>query len=204
MTFWLETAKRLDAIAQAGITFSTNPYDLERFEEIRAISHSMLNEYTGTPIERIPELFSHEVGYPTPKVDIRGIVIRENKILLVKEKLDQHWALPGGWADIGYSPREMAVKEVFEEAGLNVQAVRLLAVLDKKFHDHPPSPFHVYKFFILCQDNGGMPVPGHETFDAGFFAIDKLPPLSTERNTENQIRSMHRLSKLPVNEVLFE
>jgi ADP-ribose pyrophosphatase YjhB (NUDIX family) len=204
MIFWLETAKRLDAIAQAGLTFSTNPYDLERFQEIRAICHSMINEYTGTPLERLPELFSQEVGYPTPKVDIRAVVFRDDKILLVREKLDQRWALPGGWADIGYSPKEVAVKEVYEESGLNVHAIRLLAVLDKKFHDHPPSPFHVYKFFILCSDEGGNPVPGHETLDAGFFEIDNMPPLSFERNTEDQIRSMHHLSKYNVSEVMFE
>jgi ADP-ribose pyrophosphatase YjhB (NUDIX family) len=204
MIFWLETAKRLDAIAQAGLTYSSNVYDLERFEEIRKISHAMLHEYTGTPIEKIPELFSNVTGYQTPKVDIRGVIFRNEKILLVKEKLDSLWALPGGWADIGYSPKEMVVKEVSEEAGLVVEPTRLLAVFDMKFHDHPPSPFHIYKFFILCSDGMGNPVAGQETLDAAFFAIDSLPPLSLGRNTSKQILTMHQLSKNPDADILFD
>ena len=204
MTFWLETAKRLDAIAQAGLTFSQNPYDLERFEEIRKISHSMLHEYTGTPVEKIPGIFSNETGYPTPKVDIRGIVIRDDKLLMVREKLDGLWSIPGGWADIGYSPKEMVVKEVFEESGLKVEPVRLLAVFDKKFHDHPPGLFHVYKIFILCTDGEGSPIPGSETTDAGFFDVGDLPPLSLERNTAKQIEILYRLSKSSGNEIWFD
>jgi ADP-ribose pyrophosphatase YjhB (NUDIX family) len=204
MIFWLETAKRLDAIAQAGLAFSQNPYDLERFEEIRKISHSMLHEYTGTPIEKIKDLLSNEVFYPTPKVDIRGIVIRNDRILMVKEKPDGRWSVPGGWADIGYSPKEMVVKEVFEESGLRVEPVRLLAVFDKKFHEHPPGLFHVYKIFILCADGGGDPVPGTETTDARFFEINELPPLSLERNTVKQIDALFRLSKSSANELWFD
>ncbi len=194
MPFWLETAKRIQALAQAGLAYTTNEYDRERYEELQRIGFTMLQEYSDTPVEKIQQLFAGETGYPTPKVDIRAVVIRANTILMVQEKSDRRWALPGGWADIGYSPKEIAVKEVKEEAGLSVWPVRLLAVYDKMKHDHPPSPFHVYKIFILCEDDGDSPEPGMETIDAGFFPADQLPPLSMERNTEKQILTMFDLS----------
>ena len=204
MPFWLDTAKRLEALAQAGLAYCTNDYDRDRYEEIKRISYAMFHEYTGTPVEKIPELFSSETAYPTPKVDIRGVVLRDNKILMVREKLDGLWALPGGWADIGYSPREVAVKEVQEEAGLNVEPVRLLAVLDKKLHNHPPSPFYIYKLFILCRETGGELKAGSETLDCGFFDLQELPPLSTGRNTEKQILTMARLSEDHSAEVMLD
>jgi ADP-ribose pyrophosphatase YjhB (NUDIX family) len=204
MPFWLDTAKRIEALAQAGLAYSSNQYDIERYEELKQISYNMMQEYSGTPVDIIKDLFSGETGYPTPKVDIRGVVIRDNKILLIQEKSDHRWALPGGWADIGFSPRQVVVKEVFEEAGLKVNAERLLAVYDKNLHDHPPAAFHVYKFFILCSGAEGYPVAGSETLDAGFFPVSGLPPLSVERNTEMQIRTMFDLSRQPGAEVLFD
>lgn len=195
MPFWLETAKRIEALARAGLAYSTNSYDIERYEELQYLSHKMMQKYSGTPIEIIHDLFSGDPGYPTPKVDVRGVIIRDDKILLIQEKTDRRWALPGGWADIGFSPKQVAEKEVLEEAGLKVNASRLLAVLDKNFHEHPPAPFHVYKLFILCSERGGDPVPGSETLGAGFFPVDELPLLSIERNTEKQIREMLALSK---------
>jgi ADP-ribose pyrophosphatase YjhB (NUDIX family) len=194
---WLETAKRLEAIAQTGLTFTQNDYDRERYEEIRMIGHSIFHYYTETPVEKIHELFDREEGYPTPKVDIRGVIIRDDKILLVHEKLDNRWALPGGWADIGLTPSEVVAKEVREEAGLEVQPERLLAVLDKKMHNHPPSPLHVYKMFILCQEKGGILAAGVETLDAGFFSLNQLPVLSTDRNTHGQLAMIYDLYKHP-------
>jgi ADP-ribose pyrophosphatase YjhB (NUDIX family) len=204
MPFWLETAKRIQALAQAGLAYTTNEYDRERYEELQRIGFAMLQEYSDTPVEKIQQLFAGETGYPTPKVDIRAVVIRANTILMVQEKSDRRWALPGGWADIGYSPKEIAVKEVKEEAGLSVRPVRLLAVYDKMKHDHPPSPFHVYKIFILCEDDGDSPEPGMETIDAGFFPADQLPPLSVERNTEKQILTMFDLSADLKGSTLFD
>ena len=204
MPFWLDTAKRLEALAQAGLAYCTNEYDRDRYEELRQISLAMFHEYTGTPVEKISGLFSGEIAYPTPKVDVRGVVFRDKRILMVREKLDGLWALPGGWADIGLSPREVVVKEVHEEAGLEVEPVRLLAVLDKKLHHHPPSPFYIYKIFILCREAGGDPRAGSETLDCGFFDLHELPPLSTGRNTEQQILTMARLSENHPAEVLLD
>ncbi|HLR09021.1 MAG TPA: NUDIX hydrolase [Bacillota bacterium] len=185
---WLEWAKQLQSIAQAGLTYSKDKYDIERFEMIRDISVDMLSQQTKINKTVIKELFANETGYATPKVDVRAVVFKDNKILMVKEEDDDVWALPGGWADIGLSPSEVAVKEVQEESGFKVKATKLIGVFDKKFHSHPPSAYHVYKLFIQCEIIGGKPETGLETSAVNFFAAKELPPLSVARNTESQIR----------------
>ncbi|OIU68548.1 NUDIX hydrolase [Rossellomorea aquimaris] len=187
---WLEWAKQLQAISQAGLTYSKDVYDLERFEMIREMSVEMMAQHTGADETVILDLFANETGYATPKVDIRAVVFKEDKLLMVRETTDGDWSLPGGWGDIGLSPGEVAVKEAKEESGFDVKAVKLLGVLDKKCHPHPPSPYHVYKIFILCDIIGGQPEEGIETSAVGFFAEDELPTLSVARNTESQIRMM--------------
>lgn len=184
---WLEWAKQIQAISQAGLAYSKDMYDLERFEMLRDLSVEILSQYTGVEQEQVRSLFAGEKGYATPKVDVRAVVFRDERLLLVREKVDGDWALPGGWADIGLSPKEVAAKEVLEESGLIVEPVRLLGVLDKKFHDHPPEPWHVYKMFILCEETGGEAQAGMETMEVGFFSKDRLPPLSQGRNTLNQV-----------------
>ncbi len=134
-------------------------------------------------MEKLVDVFASEKGYQTPKVDVRGVVFRGNKILLVRETIDGRWSVPGGWADVGLTPLEVARKEVFEEAGLEVKPVRLLAVLDKMCHSHPPDMYHIYKIFILCEEQGGTLQNGMETSETGFFGLDELPPLSVPRIT---------------------
>lgn len=190
---WLIWAKQIQAISQAGLAYTKDVYDKERFEMLRAISVEILEHYTSVKMEQIRDLFANDVGYPTPKVDVRAVIFRENEILLVQEKLDGKWSLPGGWADIGLTPKEVAVKEVVEETGLQVEAVRLLGVLDKKCHDHPPSSQHVYKLFIMCEVIGGELTGGLETAQAKYFAWDALPPLSMARNTPDQIKQCFEL-----------
>lgn len=192
---WLTWAKEIQGIAQTGLTYAKDVYDIERYEALRELSVDILANYTFESKERIRLSFAKEGGYSTPKVDVRGVIFREGKILLVREKLDGNWALPGGWADIGLSPSEVAVKEIFEESGFQAEAVRLLAVLDKKFHNHPPEPYHVYKMFILCRIVGGEAAEGVETCGVGFFAEDALPELSAERNTAEQLRTMFQFLK---------
>lgn len=165
---WLDWAKEIQAISQAGLEYTRDVYDKERFEQLRELSIKIMQEYTEAGDEKIRTLFASETGYQTPKVDVRGVIFQEGKLLLVKEKADGAWALPGGWADIGLSPAEVVVKEVKEEAGYEVRATRLLAVLDKKFHNHPPSAFHVYKMFIQCDITGGTAGVGTETSAVGF------------------------------------
>lgn len=201
---WLEWTKQLQAIAQVGLTYSKDVYDLERFEEIRKISVEIMSSYTGLNEEKIKDLFANETGYATPKVDIRAVVFKENKILMVREKADGDWSLPGGWGDIGLTPSEVAIKEVKEESGFDVKAIKLLGVLDKKCHPHPPSPYHVYKMFIQCELIGGQPIKGIETSAVEFFEENHLPNLSIERNTKSQIEMMFKHQRNPDEVVYFD
>lgn len=196
---WLNIAKQLQSIAQAGLTFSDNKYDIDRYQQLKEISLRMFNEVTDIKIEKLNDIFSAEKGYQTPKVDVRGIVFRGKKILMVKETIDGLWSVPGGWADVGLTPFEVAAKEVFEEAGLVVEPERLLAVLDKRSHAHPPDLFHIYKIFILCHEKSGNLKPGMETSQVAFFGIDELPPLSTTRITTEQIEMLFDFQTHPDN-----
>ncbi|GAA0472678.1 NUDIX hydrolase [Alkalibacillus silvisoli] len=201
---WLEWAKQLQSIAQAGLTYSKDIYDIERFEMIREISSDILAQHTEIEQTVIKDLFANETGYATPKVDIRAVVFKDNKILMVKENGDGKWALPGGWGDIGLSPGEVAVNEVKEEAGYDVEVSKLISVFDKAKHDHPPSPYHVYKMFILCEIIGGQAQEGIETSAVEFFGEDELPPLSVARNTESQINIAFQHLQNPKQPVYFD
>ncbi|MED3928716.1 NUDIX hydrolase [Priestia megaterium] len=201
---WLDWAKQLQSLAQAGLAYSKDIYDVERFELIRNISVEMLSQQTGMEMTVIKDLFASETGYATPKVDIRAVIFKDNKILMVKENSDGSWSLPGGWADIGLTPSEVAVKEVKEESGFDVKAVKLLAVMDMKCHPHPPSPFHIYKMFIQCEVIGGQPMKGVETSAVEFFAENKLPPLSIARNTQTQIEMAFKHLYNPKEPVYFD
>ena len=202
---WLDIAKEIQALAQAGIEFSNNKYDIERYTQLRELSVKILHQYTGAPMEKIHNLFTNEKGYQTPKVDIRGVVFRDGKILMVRETIDGFWTLPGGWADVGYSPFEIAAKEVFEEAGLNVTPQRLLAVFDKMKHAHPPDKYHVYKLFILCKDSGQPVKSGMETTEVSWFGRDEIPSsLSIPRITAMQIQTMFAFYDNPRKDVMCD
>lgn len=192
---WLEFAKKVHAIAQTGLTFCKDKYDIERYEQLKALSFEMLGELGNTFPEVINNLFVQEKGYQTPKIDVRAVMVENEKILLVKERVDERWTLPGGWADVGLTPYENVVKETWEEAGLIVEPVKLLAVMDKKCHGHPPTPWYCYKLFVLCRRKGGELKAGMETLDVAFFERDNLPPLSIERITEGQIEIIFELLK---------
>ena len=192
---WLEISQQLQSIAQAGLTFAEGKYDLERYEQIMEMSRRIIADFTDIEYEKVKHIFSLEKGYLTPKVDVRGVVIRDNKVLLVKETIDGRWSMPGGWADVGFTPKEIAEKEVWEESGLKVKADKLLAVLDKKCHPHPPDIYYVYKMFILCHETGGELNPGMETSEVSFFDLKNLPELSEPRNTRSQIEMVFQKVK---------
>jgi ADP-ribose pyrophosphatase YjhB (NUDIX family) len=199
----------LQALAQAGLAYSTTPYDRDRYEEMRAISFELLKELTEEPLEKIIGVFASESGYPTPKVDVRAVILRDGpEVLLVQEKLDSgKWTLPGGWADVGYSPFEIAAKETYEETGLVVKPVRLLALFDKQKHPHPPEPWHAYKAFVQCEVQGGSLLQStQETVGAGWFRDDELSSLelSTGRTTASQLATMLRLASDPHSPVLCD
>lgn len=201
---WLDWAKRIQALSQSGLAFSKDLYDIERYEELRAISVEIMAEHTDLEIHTIEGLFTNETGYQTPKVDVRGVVFKNDQILMVKENHDDKWALPGGFCDIGLSPSENVVKEIKEESGYDVIPVKLIAVLDKNKHPHPPDPYHYYKIFILCEIIGGKPAIGPETNQVEFFAEYNLPALSANRNTESQIKMMFEFMRDPKREALFD
>jgi len=201
---WLEWAMRLQSIAQAGLTFGENRYDLDRYNQIRAISVEILQEYTGISYEKIKDLFTSETGYQTPKVDIRASVIRDDRILMVREKIDGAWSLPGGWADVNTSVSESAARECLEEAGAVVRPVRIIAIQQADRHYDFPYPYTVYKIFVECRLNEISFRENTETLEAGFFALDSLPQLSTERNTREQIEMCFSAEKKEVFEALFD
>lgn len=198
----LEYLKRVQALAKIGLTYAESNYDIERYEELRDSTHDLLSQVSNLELADLNFYFNKLDAYPTPKIDVRGVVMRDGKILLIQERADSKWAMPGGWCDIGHSPKENMEKEIWEEAGLRLTVKRVLAVWDKSKHDHPPAPEYVYKLNFLCEDNGESLNPGHETLAAGFFDIDDLPPLSEERNTKNQI--MRLLELVESGEVAFD
>ncbi len=194
---WLEWAQNLQAIAQAGLTYTEEPYDRERYKAIQRIAAEILADHTDASSDRIADLLAQESGYATPKIDVRGVVIQDDTILLVKERADGLWTLPGGWADVNESPRQCVEKEIWEESGYEATAVKLLAVYDRNQHPHPPIPWHTYKLFFLCRLDGGAPAHSLETNGVGFFLEDALPPLSISRITPEQITRMFDHARHP-------
>lgn len=186
----VELAQRIKALSQNGLLYSTNEYDTDRYSELSGIADELLSDVSGATPEQIAQCFPPEDDYVTPKVDIRAAVFDEKgRILMVRER-DGLWSVPGGWADVGYSPREVVVKEVKEETGLDVRPVKLIAVHDKKCHAHPPATHYAYKILILCEIIGGEMASAFDILDRGFFAVDELPPLSEERIIKEQIDLM--------------
>lgn len=187
---WLTWVKKLRALTQNGLAYEKDPFDIERYEEMREIVAEMAAAYTDGEPEEILGLFRAETGYATPKLDARGVVFKDDGILLVKELPDGLWALPGGWIDVGESPSEAVEREVREESGYEVRATKLLAVYDRNKHPHPSSSLHIYKLFFLCELVGGAPAKSIETDGAEFFPLDSIPELSIVKVTHEQIRRL--------------
>ena len=198
---WLKWAKQLQALSQNGLTYARDPYDRERYEQIRHIAAEMLAEQADAKIEDVLDLFVREKNYATPKVDVRGAVFKNGKILLVKERSDGKWSLPGGWADVGESPSESVEREVREESGFHVRAQRLAAVYDRDKHPHKPlMHYHIYKLFFICEITGGQATTSSETEQVEFFSVSDLPELSTTKILLEQIVKMfeyYRRDDLP-------
>ena len=184
---WLQWAVELQSLAQAGIYYGKDIYDVERFERIREIAAEMVSFQSMIPIEKVNDLFCSEIGYQTPKLDSRAAIFQNNKILLVKEN-NGTWALPGGWVDVNVSVKENIIKEVKEEAGLDVTADMVIAVQDREKHNLPVYAYKVCKIFIYCTVLGGEFAANIETVDSKYFGMDELPLLATEKNNEEQIR----------------
>ena len=184
---WLDWAVELQALAQAGLFYSKDIYDIERFQRIRDIAAEMLVSPSGLPLDSIKDLFCKETGYQTPKLDTRAAVLQDDKILLVQEN-NGLWSLPGGWVDVNLSVGENTIKEVREEAGLDVKPKLVIAVQDRKKHNPEIYAYNITKVFILCDLLGGSFQPNSETVASGYFSLDNLPPLSENKNTKAQIQ----------------
>lgn len=183
--------KRIQALAEIGLEYSNSNYDRERYDEIQEICLDLLSQLTDVPVPKIQAIIQEKNGYKTPKVDVRAVVFNtQGQILLVQEKVDGCWSLPGGWADVGYTPKQIAEKECFEEAGLTVKATRLLAVMDKTAQQMPPEFEYVYKLFIACEPLNTRIAVGEETSNVGWFNEFNLPELSKPRVLESQIQLM--------------
>lgn len=201
----LVIAQKIRALSQTGLVYSDNEYNTERYEELVHLSNSITALITNNEVSTIEGCFRVEDDYVTPKVDVRAVVFNDkNEILLVQERADGGWAIPGGWADVGYSPKEIAIKEVREETGLNVEPIQLLAVLDKKCHNHPPAPHYAYKIFILCRLIDGEFTSAFDILDKGFFKQNELPLLSEERTLKSQIDLMFEYKNNPDKQAIVD
>lgn len=184
---WLDWAVELQSMAQAGLYYTKDVFDRERFERIREIAAEMVSFRSEIPVEKVKNLFCGEEGYQTPKLDCRAAIFKDGKILLVKE-LNGTWSLPGGWVDAGLSVKENVIKEVKEEAGLDVSVQRVIAVQDREKHNRPVYAYKVCKIFVQCLALGGAFEENAETVASCYFGPDELPGLAEEKNNREQIR----------------
>ena len=184
---WIEWATEIQAIGQTGLEYCKDVYDKERYERLREIASEIMEQYTQIPTDQIKDLFCNEKGYQTPKVDVRAVIVKDHKILLIKQKEEQEWAIPGGWADINLSVKENVAKEAKEEAGLIVNPYKIIAIQDRRKHNKPVLAYTIYKIFVLCEVIEGKFEENSETEESEFFELEKLPKLSIDRNTKEQI-----------------
>jgi len=188
----LEWARKVQAIAQTGLAFTGDPFDRERYTQLAALVAELLARELEIPLGAARDLWAGEQGYATPKVDVRGGVFRADRVLLVRERADGGWTLPGGWVDVNDAPSEAVAREIFEESGYRARAVKLAALVDKNRHPHPPGVHHIYKLFFLCELLGGEPAASNETDAVEFFPVQALPPLSTGRVLASQIERLYQ------------
>ena len=186
---WMEWAQEIFSLSQAGLTYSQNEFDLGRYRRLQEITAEMIASQSNLEKEAVLESFSMQAGYTTPKIDVRGAVVHEGKILLIQERADGRWAMPGGWADLGNAPASVAEREVWEESGYRVRAEKVVAVLDAN-RIEPMEFYHAYKIIFLCKLLGGEPRISYETLAVDFFEPNELPPLSLFRTNESMLQEV--------------
>ena len=196
----LDWARKIQAIAHNGLLYSQDSFDRERYQKLEELAESIVAAKLDLSLQEVKALWVPQNGYETPKVDVRGAVFRDDAILLVRERSDGKWSLPGGWVDVNDSPAEAVAREIFEESGYRARAVKLASLVDRQRHPHPPSVHHIFKLFFLCELFDGSPTISNETDAIDFFPLNGLPELSTSRVTLGQIQKMyehHRHPDLP-------
>jgi ADP-ribose pyrophosphatase YjhB (NUDIX family) len=201
---WLSWARELQALAQTGLTYATGQYDVERYRRMMEIAAEMLGTHTEEPSSGIAEAFLREPGYATPKVDVRGAVVKDGRVLLVQERSDGKWCMPGGWADVDEAPSAMVVREVKEESGLNVVPRKVIGVFDANRSGRPRNFFHAYKVVFFCTLLGGEPTPSDETTAVDFFDFDKLPELSEQRTHARHLAEVRAHLADPMRAAAFD
>jgi ADP-ribose pyrophosphatase YjhB (NUDIX family) len=188
----LEWAREVQAIAQNGLAFTRDPFDRERYTQLTELVALLLSRTLEMPVGAARALWADEHGYATPKVDVRGGVFLDAQVLLVRERADGRWTLPGGWVDVNDAPSEAVAREIHEESGYRARPVKLAALIDKNRHPHPPGVHHIYKLFFVCELLGGAPAASNETDAVAFFPVHTLPPLSTGRVLASQIERLYQ------------
>jgi ADP-ribose pyrophosphatase YjhB (NUDIX family) len=197
---WLHWAQQLQAVAQTGDAYANNDFDRQRYDLVRKIAAEIMAAGSRTDVQQVLDVFVREGGYATPKMDVRAAVFRDDRILMVQERSDGLWTLPGGFADVGDSPSVAIEREVLEESGFTVKVSKLAALFDRNRHAHPPFGYHIWKAFFVCELQGGTATPSIETSDVGFFPEGGLPALSRGRIAAGQLKLMfehHRNPQLP-------
>jgi ADP-ribose pyrophosphatase YjhB (NUDIX family) len=200
---WLEWAREIQAIAQIGLTYSSNDFDIQRYQRLTAIAAEITASQTDLTLQPLLESFQTQEGYATPKVDVRAAVIREGKVLLVQEKTDNRWSMPGGWADVGELPSAVAAREAWEESGFKIKVDKLVGVYDAN-HIEPLQFFHAYKLIFLGSILEGEARPSFETLAVDFFGLDELPPLSELRTNRRLLTEAFAHSADPSRPSFFE
>jgi ADP-ribose pyrophosphatase YjhB (NUDIX family) len=201
---WLSWAREIQSMCQTGLAYSTTGYESTRYRRLLEIAAEMVECHTGIPRDELIESFSVQSGYATVKVDVRGAVVSNSRILLVREKTDRKWSMPGGWADVGEHPSHMVAREVLEESGLVVSPKKVVGIYDADRSPVHLEFYHAYKIVFLCEHRSGDPRPGDETLDAGFFRFDDLPPLSGYRTTERHVRDVLAHLNAPGKNTVFD
>lgn len=202
-TQWLDWAREIFSLSQSGITYSGNEYDIQRYKRLQEITAEIIESQSGISRESALESFSMQAGYITPKIDVRGAVVRDGKILLIQERADGRWAMPGGWADLGNAPASVAEREVWEESGFRVKAEKVVAVIDAN-RVEPMEFYHAYKIIFLCRLLDGEPRTSYETLAVDFFDPDHLPPLSFYRTSEGMLQEVFAHVKDPGRPTAFD
>ena len=200
---WLDWAREIFSLSKAGLAYSQNEFDLERYKRLQEITAEMIASQGKLEKEAVLESFSMQAGYVTPKIDVRGAVVHDGKILLIQERADGRWSMPGGWADLGNAPASVAEREVWEESGYRVKAEKVVAVLDAN-RIEPMEFYHAYKIIFLCKLLDGEPRTSHETLAVDFFDPNELPPLSLFRTNEAMLQEVFAHVKDPLRPAMFD
>jgi ADP-ribose pyrophosphatase YjhB (NUDIX family) len=201
---WLEWARELQAIGQTGLAFTQSAYDTQRYQRLTELAAEIVASHTTLEKPELIKGFSAQPGYATVKVDVRGAVIRDGRILLVQERRDQRWCMPGGWADVGDKPSEMVIREVWEESGFHVEPVKVIGVFDANRGNRPMECYHAYKIVFLCTITGGEARGSDETLAAEFFDFNAVPPLSTDRTNDRHLAEVQAHLRDPARATPFD